>query len=751
MKTLVVVESPAKTAKIGGFLGGNYIVKASFGHIRGIANGLKGINFGEDYKITYDVMDAKKKAVAELRKCMKECSDLIIASDPDREGEAIGFHVAIVLGKNPRTVKRISFQEITKKAVLAAVAKPGNVDMNLVFSQEARCVLDLLVGYEISPVLSQIVGGKLSAGRCQSPSVRLVAEREDQISKTAETSYYRVGVRVYPETDSKLIVAGKMTKKYTDGREVEALLAKIADGGYFEIDDYKTRLVQNAPPKPFTTSSVQQDCSAILGMNPKDTMATLQKLYEGGKITYMRTDSVVLSEEAMDDCGVQIQARYGSDYQERRLYKNKDANAQEAHEAIRPTHMEEYPLVAKGNEEWNARQARVYELVWKRTMASQMANQRTQRHTTKLALYTGKPVAKKYTADYAECVINQVEFDGWRVLYTKADNNPEEPTEEEDEVSIGVEEMRTLTTKPTPKLFHKSVEGLQQFERAVGRYTEASLIKDLESKGIGRPSTYAYLMGAIQERGYVETRDFKGEERELVNYTMDANCKISKKKKKTTVGKEKKKLTITPLGQNMVAFMLEHFGNIVDYEFTKSVEKELDAICSGKARYSSTVDKVYKSFHPKVVELKGKGDRPIRERRADEIVLGDYDQGDGREMPITVKHGPYGAYLNYDGVNYSLKYVDKVRADKIVEEGDIEVAAAVIDEIQESKKKREEAKKEEIKVGKYTLKKGPYGYYFTVGKKNYGIGERDPNSLKEDDFKTIMEQKKQWMGKKKTG
>lgn len=750
VKTLVIVESPAKCQKIGGFLGPNYIVKASFGHIRGILDGLKAIDFANDYKIKYDIIETKKKQVSELRKAAKECSDVIIASDADREGEAIGFHLAVVLGLNPFNVKRISFQEITKKAITAAAANPGKLNMNLVYSQEARAVLDLLVGFELSPLVSQFVGGKLSAGRCQSPAVRLVLEREQDISKQDTTSSMTINVVLSPDGNSKLQLGAHFKKRYTEKEEVLDIYAKMLRTSHFQIADFGTKLVEHAPPKPYTTSTIQQDCSSVLSMNPKETMSILQKLYEGGKITYMRTDSIILSKDALAMLAEEVKNRYGEEYHHYRVYKNKGDNAQEAHEAIRPTHADEYPLQNSEKEQWSSREARVYELVWKRTMASQMANQRIQRHTTTIDMYFGKPVAK-YIEDQLECVIDQLEFDGWRKLYKREELSEGTAPDEDSPAEASLEDIKQLVKEPRPKLFHHSAEAKQVYSRSLCRYTEASLIKDLESKGIGRPSTYANIMETIiRERCYVEVRDFPGVEKDVETVQLTPQREIKVKMSKTTLGKEKKKLTISPLGENVMKFLLAQFENIMNYNFTKQVEDELDQICERKATYAQVVSRVYSSFHPKVVELK-LASPEVRKAvggKEGDVELGIYEDDHGEDSVI-LKCGPYGHYLQFRGENYGLKFVDEARKKKIVDEHDVEEAVEVIEEQREAKKRKEEAKSETVSVGKFEVKKGPYGFYFSFNKKNYGIGQRDPATLTEKDCREIIESKKQWTASKK--
>jgi DNA topoisomerase-1 len=755
VKTLIVVESPAKCNKIEGFLGPNFIVKASFGHIRDIPEGLKSIDFHNQYAITYGIMDSKKKQVSELRKWFKECGDIMVAGDPDREGEAICFHVAVILGLNPCKVKRIKFQEITKKAIQNAVSNPGLIDMSLVRSQEARRVLDLLVGFELSPLVSQFVGGHLSAGRCQSPAVRLVWERENEIASQDTTSSFSISVLLFPEINQKLNLTANFKKKYTDKNQVIEIYTKILNNAHFKIATFQSKIVEHSPSKPYTTSTIQQDCSSILSMSPNETMSILQKLYEAGKITYMRTDSVILSKEALDMVGDEINTRFGSEYHQLRQYKNKGSNSQEAHEAIRPTHLDEYPIKNSEKDCWSVREIRVYELVWKKTMASQMANQRIMRNITTIDMYWNKP-SVKYIDDQLECIIDQLEFDGWRKLYKKEElsegvNENENNDELDDICQLSLEDMKKLTIEPRPKLLHKSALSKQLYSRTLCRYSEASLIKDLESKGIGRPSTYANIMETIvRTRNYVDIKDFAGSEKEVENIILTSKNQIEIKKTKTVLGKEKKKLTISPLGENVIKFLVSQFDNIMNYDFTKSVEDDLDLICDQKASYGQIVDRVYKTFHPKVVQLKLASPevKKILGPNHMNIELGLYDNGSGIEEPVILKNGPYGPYLQYSGENYGLKFIDAARLSKITDDEDLEEAVNVIEEQIIAKSAKIQAKLEAIIVGKFEIRKGPYGLYFQHNKKNYGIGNRDPSVLTEQDCIQIMNSKKEWTANK---
>jgi DNA topoisomerase-1 len=740
-RTLVIVESPAKCSKIEEMLGPAYIVRASYGHIRDIVDGLKAIDFKNQYAITYGMIDneLKRKKIAELKTLKQQCSDVLIASDPDREGEAIAYHVAVVLGLHIPNAKRIKFQEITKRAILAAVASPGMINMELVRSQEARRVLDLLVGFEISPILSRTLGGNLSAGRCQSPAVRLVYDREKEIERQETTSSFTIDVVLTAEAKSapKASINATFKKRYLARPDVEQRFEFIQlPDTIFKIDSFTKKPVEHSPSKPYTTSTIQQDCSSLLSMNPKETMNILQKLYEAGKTTYMRTDSVILSCEAMDEIGLEIRNKYDASYHTPREYKNKGAASQEAHEAIRPTHMTEYPLQSNEThkEEWSARESRVYELVWRRTMASQMTNQRIQRNSAEISMIVNSP-KKMIHDDKLESVIDIEEFPGWKIIYGSGSGSGHESS------TNTVEAIQSLLKSV---LICIQAEGTQSYSRSLCRYTEASLIKDLESQGIGRPSTYANIMETIiKERKYVDVRDFPGIEKPtetLILKRKSVKCKtltLEIKTGKTILGKEKSKLVISPLGYKIVEFLMKEFGTIMDYDFTKLVEEELDLIIEKKADYSSVVDKVYTTFHPRVLELRGVSTSNSNQQSCD-IVLGTYSSG----KEIILKNGKFGYYLVYNGENFGIGYSTPERKQKIVDEHNIEEAVALIDSILESRKKRQA--NPVIKVppkGAFEIRLGPYGYYFTHNKKFYSIGKREPGSLTEKDCRDIIKEK----------
>jgi len=730
-KTLVIVESPAKCKKITEYLGTGYIVKASFGHIRDIADGLKGVDTQKGYAINYGIMDNKSKVVSELRKVRKECRDVVLASDPDREGEAISFHLAVVLGIPLNQAKRMRFQEITKQALRTAVANTTTIDMNLVRSQEARRVLDLLVGYELSPLVSRHLNSHgLSAGRCQSPAVRLVLDRENDITAQETTSSFHIAVTL---TAGENDIQGAFVGRYAEKDAVLALYEAIKKDAHFAVRGNGTvmKLVEHAPPKPYTTSTIQQDCSSLLSMSPKETMSILQKLYEEGKITYMRTDSVAISKEATANITEDIAKRFGIEYVCSRIYTNKDANAQEAHEAIRPTHIEERTLQMEGTTEgearFTAREARVYEIVWKRTMASMMSSQKIQRYTTNFDMYSG---GRKYEDDYVVSTYEKEIFNGWRVLYSESAESGEGT-----QSTISPDKHYTLTL----------AEAKQNYVRTIGRYTEASLIGDLESRGIGRPSTYATIMETIRVRGYVEIKDFEGTTYDTETYILTKKSpsdsyKLSTKRGKTTLGKEKKKITITALGKSVMAFLTTEFANVVNYDFTQQVENELDDICVGRKSYKDVVTRVHQSFHGRVEELKGR-----IAPSSNAVELGFYDLGDGKELAVTLKNGKYGFYIQFNGKNYGCERIaNETRKHKITVEHDIEEAVAYIEEVESSSlstvkdTNSSELDSTTFVVGEFRIIQGKYGFYFRHEGKNYSCRGYDPAKMTREDCLKIM-------------
>jgi DNA topoisomerase-1 len=580
-KNLVIVESPAKGKTIAKFLGKDYQVEASFGHIRDLPKSGMSIDIEHDFVPTYEISPDKKKRVAELKKLAKAADTVWLASDEDREGEAISWHLCQALGLDPKTTNRIVFHEITKTAIEKAIATPRHVDQNLVDAQQARRVLDRIVGYELSPVLWRKVQPKLSAGRVQSVAVRVIVEREHEIEGFTSSSSYKVTAEF---TVDKSVLKAELPKKFATEDEARAFLADVMPAE-FTVADIETKPAGRTPAAPFTTSTLQQEASRKLSFSVKQTMVIAQRLYEAGKITYMRTDSVHLSDLAISGSEEMIKRDFGPQYHQMRQFTTKSAGAQEAHEAIRPTNFSDATITGERNEE------RLYELIWKRTVASQMADARLERTTAHINVST-RP--EQFTAK-GEVVL----FDGFLKLYLAQDTDEE--TEEEGILPA----MSVGQTLPLMKML-----AAQTYDRPKPRYTEASLVKRLEEMGIGRPSTYAPTISTIQDRGYIEKGDLEGKERELRRLTLQAGA-ISEETVTEMAGADRNKLFPTSIGMVVNEFLVKNFTEVIDYDFTKKVEEEFDEIAEGKQAWNKMIATFYERFHPTVVEVGGeKGERP---------------------------------------------------------------------------------------------------------------------------------------------
>ena len=575
MKNLVIVESPTKSKTIEKFLGKDYVVKSSNGHIRDLAKKEMSIDIDNQYEPEYHITEEKHKLVADLKKAVKEADQVWLASDEDREGEAIAWHLQETLKLNPENTKRIVFNEITQKAILHAIENPRNIDMNLVNAQQARRVLDRIVGYEISPILWSKIKPALSAGRVQSVAVRLIVEREEEVKQFVSQSYYRVTAQFHP-ANGKMQVMAELSRRFDSLEEAESFMKSLI-GCAFKVQTIDTKPAKRTPAPPFTTSTLQQEASRKLGFSVARTMQIAQQLYESGFITYMRTDSVNLSDLALDMAKNEITELYGANYVKTRRYQTKTKGAQEAHEAIRPTYMNNQTINA------DAAQRRLYELIWKRAIASQMADAEIE-----------KTIVEINIANHEEkfiCQGEQVRFDGFLKVYM-------ESTDDDTDESAG--SSRTL-----PKLIEGMILNLDVAEAAEHhtqhppRYTEASLVKKLEDLGIGRPSTYAPTISTILTREYVIKED---REPQTVTNTVivlkDNTLSTESRTEKT--GAEKGKLFPTDIGSVVNAFLMEHFADIIDYSFTATVEKDFDDIASGKKEWRKVIDKFYVPFHKNI-------------------------------------------------------------------------------------------------------------------------------------------------------
>jgi DNA topoisomerase-1 len=590
-ENLVIVESPAKAKTIEKFLGKGFLVTSSMGHVRDLEKKDFGIDIEKKYQPKYVVTPDKKKIVAELKKLAVEAKMVWLASDEDREGEAIAWHLKEVLKLKPENTKRIVFHEITKEAILHAVENPRSIDENLVNAQQARRVLDRIVGFEVSPVLWKKVKPSLSAGRVQSVAVRLIVEREREIINFETESSFRVnGYFLVSDKDGNITeLKAELSKRFEKKEEALVFLEKCKNAEFL-VSDVVKKPGKRSPAKPFTTSTLQQEASRKLGFSVSQTMAVAQRLYESGKITYMRTDSVNLSSLALNTAKQKIVELHGEKYVKIRNYKTTSKGAQEAHEAIRPTYMNNESV------EGPVQEKRLYELIWKRTMASQMADAELERTTVTISISNDK---EKFIAN-GEVLI----FDGFLKVYIESTD---------DENGNGNGQLIIPPVKANDKLKMDSVVATQRFTQRPARYTEASLVKQLEELGIGRPSTYAPTITTIQNRNYVVKEDRQGLERSFDVLTLK-NGKISEKNKTEITGAEKSKLFPTDIGMVVNDFLIENFDEIMDYNFTASVEMEFDDIAEGKIVWNEMIDKFYRPFHNKVEKAIKHSERSKGER-----------------------------------------------------------------------------------------------------------------------------------------
>lgn len=620
-KNLLIVESPAKAKTIEKILGEDFEVKSCYGHIRDLKKEEMGIDINNNYKPSYIIPEDKEKVVKELKSTAKKSGEVWLATDEDREGEAISWHLCEVLGLDPEKTKRIVFHEITKPAIKAAVEKPRTVNMNLVNAQQARRILDRIVGFELSPVLwrKMSVKNNLSAGRVQSVAVRIIAEREREINAFVPTSTFRVeALFSAKDISGKPVTFSAEGKKYQDQETADQFLQSCINAKY-TVADIQVKPAKKTPPAPFTTSTLQQEASRKLGYSVARTMILAQKLYESGKITYMRTDSVNLSETAMEDITKNITSQYGNKYVQPRKFKNKNESAQEAHEAIRPTYMENTTV-----EDSDSR--RLYELIWKRTMASQMSDAELERTTAKIKISTNK---EELTAQG-----EVLKFDGFLKVYME-DRDDEDINEDEREGMLP-----PLTVNQDLPL--KEMRATERFTRPQPRYTEASLVKKLEELGIGRPSTYAPTIATILKRGYVEKRDKEGVKRSFRILTLKDN-KIQKTSDEENTGAEKSKLFPTDLGLVVTDFLKQYFDDIMDYDFTARIEEDFDEVAAGKLKWNKMIDDFYNPFKKDVDNTIETAERVKGERE-----LG-VDPTSGKK--VVARMGRYGPMVQIGDVN----------------------------------------------------------------------------------------------------
>lgn len=704
-KNLVIVESPAKAKTIEGYLGKDFEVTSSYGHVRDLPKGENAIDVANGFKPTYEVTPDKKDVIKELKKKSKTAETIYLASDDDREGEAISWHLKEALDLKEDKTKRIVFREITKKAVTNAIQNPRGIDLDLVNAQQARRILDRLVGFELSPILWKKIKTGLSAGRVQSVAVRLVVEREREITDFKPTASFRV-VANFSLPKGKVLQA-ELGKKFDAEVDAQAFLDKCAEST-FAIGNLETKPGKKSPAPPFTTSTLQQEASRKLGYSVAYTMSLAQKLYEAGRITYMRTDSVNLSQEAVNGANTEIAGAYGNEYIQNRAYKTKSQSAQEAHEAIRPTDFNKHKLGTNNAEN------KLYELIWKRAIASQMSDAQLEKTTATIDISKAdeKLVARGEV----------IKFEGFLKVYLESQDDDGE--EDEDNKSM----LPPLNIGQDLDL--KNMTAREGFSRHAPRYTEASLVKKLEEMGIGRPSTYAPTISTIQKRDYVLKESREGHERQYTELTL-VSQKIEKSTKTEITGAEKNKLFPTNIAMIVNDFLVGHFPNVIDFSFTANVEQEFDDIAHGKVSWDKMIEAFYGRFHSRVesTEKIERSDVPTSRELGDDPKSG---------KPVTVKMGRYGAYAqlgaNEEEAGEKPQYAS-LRKDQFIENITLEDAMELF------KLPRALGEFEEKPVQANTGRYGPYirhdGKFASLKK------EQDPYTIKLDDAIALILEKRE--------
>ncbi len=608
-KNLVIVESPAKAKTIEKFLGADYSVKSSFGHIRDLKENDFSIDIEHDFQPIYVVPSDKKKLVSELKSASHQASTVWLASDEDREGEAIAWHLSEELQIPQEKIKRIVFHEITKTAILNAIENPRDINLHLVDAQQARRVLDRIVGFKVSPILWKKIKPSLSAGRVQSVAVRLIVEREREIQNFKTETSYKVSAVFEQAQGGDIKIKAELQNRFKTKEEALRFL-ELCQTADFQIEDVVTKPAKKSPAPPFTTSTLQQEASRKLGFSVSQTMRVAQQLYESGKITYMRTDSVNLSSLAYNTAKAEITEKMGEEYLQIRKYHTKSLGAQEAHEAIRPTYINQHTI------EGTQQEKRLYDLIWKRTIASQMSDAKLEKTTVTIAMSNS---SERFVAT-GEVLI----FDGFLRVYMESTDD------ENDDADVSA----LPPVKTGEQLVRQTITAQERFSQKPPRYTEASLVHKMEELGIGRPSTYAPTISTIQKRAYVERKDIVNEERSYIQLTLSKD-KIKEEQKSSGNSVEKKKLIPTDIGSVVNDFLMLNFAQIMDYNFTANVEKEFDEIAEGKMNWTKSIDAFYQDFVEDVEKAGQKTEKKVGERE-----LG-IDPKSGK--PVFVKIGRYGA------------------------------------------------------------------------------------------------------------
>jgi len=763
-KNLLIVESPAKAKTIEGYLGKDFLVKSSYGHIRDLVKTDDAIDVNNNFTQKYEVPADKKAVVSELKKLAKEAETVWLASDEDREGEAISWHLFETLGLKEDKTKRIVFHEITKPAILRAIENPRQINYNLVNAQQARRVLDRLVGFELSPVLWKKVKPSLSAGRVQSVAVRLIVDREREINKFKATAAYKV-TAIFSTGKQKELFRAELSERFEDEASAVKFLEDCKSSSY-QIFSLETRPTKRSPAPPFTTSTLQQEASRKLGYSVSRTMSIAQKLYEHGHITYMRTDSVNLSDTALNAASAEINSAYGAQYHHLRKFKTKAAGAQEAHEAIRPTYFEQHTI------EGDASEKRLYDLIWKRAIASQMSEAQFEKTTAKIRI---SERSENFVANG-----EVMKFDGFLKVYMESTDEETEANLDEDNANAILPPLSQGQT-----LSAQEIKATERYSRPPARYTEASLVKKLEELGIGRPSTYAPTISTVQNRGYVIKEEREGKSRQYNQLTLQ-NGDLKKEVKTEITGAEKGKLFPTDIGAVVNDFLVQYFKGIVDYHFTANVEKEFDEIAQGMKEWTEMLKTFYSPFHKEVETTiqtaeKARGERDlgidpesgkrisVRIGRFGPFVqIGENAENEGDEKPrfaslrsgqmietisveealelfklpkkvgdyedkdMTVAIGRFGPYIRHNSSFYSLP--------KGVDPHDVTEVQAI--EIIEDKRKKDSEKL--IKVfdenPEVKVLNGRWGPYIEFGKQNVKIPKgKEPKDLTFEEVKALAE------------
>jgi len=756
-KNLLIVESPAKAKTIEGYLGKDFTVKSSYGHIRDLVKSEDAIDIKNNFAQKYEVPADKKQVVSELKKLAKEADIVWLASDEDREGEAISWHLFDTLGLKEADTRRIVFHEITKPAILKAIENPRKIDYNLVNAQQARRVLDRLVGFELSPVLWKKVKPSLSAGRVQSVAVRLIVDREREINKfTAEAAFKIVAIFGKGRDAFK----AELPERYAKQEDAEKFLTDCI-GADFIVNSLDTRPTKRSPAAPFTTSTLQQEASRKLGFSVSRTMTVAQKLYESGKITYMRTDSVNLSDTALNAAAKEINSAWGEKYHQFRKYKTKSAGAQEAHEAIRPTYFDAHTIDGDPGEK------RLYDLIWKRAIASQMSEALFEKTTAKIGISTRKE----------ELIANGevMKFDGFLKVYLESSDDEDEQQSTEDNAILP-------PLNKGQQLDLQEMTATERYSRPAPRYTEASLVKKLEELGIGRPSTYAPTISTIQNRGYVVKEDREGKQRTFRVLTLKGQS-ITKEEKSENTGAERSKLFPTDIGSVVNDFLVQYFKDIVDYQFTAIVEKQFDEIAQGLEEWTTMIRNFYDPFHKGVENTIEKADKATGERdlgvhpengKKVSVRIGRFGpfvqigDNENEEKPLyaslragqsietisladalelfklpkkvgmfedkdmTVAIGKFGPYIRHDGAFYSLP--------KDTDPHDVTETQAI--EIIQDKRKRDSERviKTFTEAADVKILNGRWGPYIEFGKQNVKIPRgKEPLELTYEDCKALAD------------